>query len=730
MSEAIPRRIQPLATATLTLLSVATAIGMCRLFSDWAFLERMLIVVIGAHVVSMAIRATPLPAWAAIPLSLLCTIWLIGIVYHRDTTAAMLPTGDMIEALRADIRLVWEQFPKAVAPVPSAGSFAAVAGGFLALAAPISDAFAFRAFGRAEAVVPSAIVFIFVAALGTSRHRIAVAALWSGCALLLVAVLRAVHRGEAATWAGGMRPALAGIVPAAVAGAVIVAVTAAVVGPRLPGAGAEALVDTRNRANENTEVVSPLVDIKSQLVNRSNVLLFTVRTETPRYWRLIGLSDFDGRIWKPGDEGLRSRAPQPTVGQPVAAEITVERLGGVLLPAAYLPAQWSNAAFDWAPTSQALVYSGDRLPRDETVSILSYVHDLGPAELDTATSDRPPSNAFKAISSGLPDLAFRLTAEVTDQQPTPYRKALALQNWFRQDFTYDLDVQSGHSNDAMREFLEIRRGYCEQFAGTFAAMARIAGLPSRVAVGFTAGVATAGGTYEVRGRQAHAWPEIWFDGYGWVAFEPTPGRGQPGSEQVTGVPATQDTGEAEPNQASAPPTTLPGEDPAVVPPPTEAGASPSTTIAPIGASTSANTPSLGTWLAVLLAAAILIGWPVLMPRLIRDRRRRAAGEDPRDRVSSAWNRTRRALEPLADAPAGATPAQFASHVRTKVDVVNPDLVDHLAASVTEAVYGSASVGPEAADEAERGAASIIESLSQQQTLGQRVAAHYDPRRVP
>src|SRR5207253_3253245 len=78
------------------------------------------------------------------------------------------------------------------------------------------------------------------------------------------------------------------------------------------------------------------------------------------------------------------------------------------------------------------------------------------------------------------------------------------------------------------------------FAGTFAAMARAIGLPSRVAVGFTPGVLEADGLWHITGRQAHAWPEVFVAGYGWVAFEPTPGRGAPGAEAYTGVPAQQD----------------------------------------------------------------------------------------------------------------------------------------------------------------------------------------------
>ena len=97
----------------------------------------------------------------------------------------------------------------------------------------------------------------------------------------------------------------------------------------------------------------------------------------------------------------------------------------------------------------------------------------------------------------------------------------------------------------MQEFLAQRRGYCEQFAGTYAAFARVLGLPSRVAVGFTPGEQRGDGRYYVQGKHAHSWPEIYFAGVGWVPFEPTPGRGNQAAEQYTGVaPAQADGGEA------------------------------------------------------------------------------------------------------------------------------------------------------------------------------------------
>ncbi len=147
----------------------------------------------------------------------------------------------------------------------------------------------------------------------------------------------------------------------------------------------------------------------------------------------------------------------------------------------------------------------------------------------------PPANSPNVISrsppTSRPSWPTR-PARITAGASTRYDRAIALQNWFR-GFTYDLSFRAGHSQTAMQEFLARRRGYCEQFAGTYAAFARVVGLPSRVAVGFTQGEQRDDGRYYVQGKHAHAWPEIYFDGVGWVPFEPTPGRTNPAAVQYT-----------------------------------------------------------------------------------------------------------------------------------------------------------------------------------------------------
>ena len=112
---------------------------------------------------------------------------------------------------------------------------------------------------------------------------------------------------------------------------------------------------------------------------------------------------------------------------------------------------------------------------------------------------------FTALPSEFPtnvrDKAIELTASVGSR----YEKSLALEKFFQENFTYDLSAQSTGGKKAIERFLfDTQRGYCEQFSGTFAAMARSIGIPARVAVGFTQGQKDANGVYHVSGRHAHA----------------------------------------------------------------------------------------------------------------------------------------------------------------------------------------------------------------------------------
>ena len=323
-------------------------------------------------------------------------------------------------------------------------------------------------------------------------------------------------------------------------------------------------------------VGSPLVDIRSRLVNRSDTELFVVRATEPAYWRVSGLASFDGSTWSLPERDTERAGGELADAAPTAREnhqeVLIAALRGQLVPAAAEPVAVTGEGLRWSAETSTLVRTDRDLETGDRIDIVSAMPSFTADVLRSTSSDQPPDPIYLTLPDGFPETVAATAAAVTQGAPTNYDAMLALQNWFQTQFRYSLDVPAGHSNSAIEAFLRQRVGYCEQFAGTFAAMARTLGIPSRLAVGYTPGQLLSDRWYSVTGRNSHAWPEVWFDGLGWVPFEPTPGRGIPGAENYTGVAAAQDE--------SIPDARTPGEG-AVTPPPTPTTVfSPPTTIRP------------------------------------------------------------------------------------------------------------------------------------------------------
>ncbi len=716
------------ATVALTLLTIVTAISMCRVFPDWAYLRPMLVVCIGVHAVMCLLRILKVTAWLALPTGLVALAVLVGLIYFRDSTRLGLPTGDTVEQFRISMRLVWRQFPTAVSPVPSEGSFAIAATTALALCAWLADSFAFRAFGRAEAVVPAGVVFIFTSALGIDRNRVLVAALWVGAAILTVAALRMAHSRDDSAWMGKRRQSLWSALPAAVACALFATTGAVAVAPQLPGAGDKALLDTRNRDGDVTEIVSPLVDIRSRLVNRGNVELFTVATERPDYLALTALARFDGTRWTPLAED--ARVADGTLGAPtpnaelVLQQITVKKLGGQLAPAQRTAssASWTGRTLLYADEAGALFVDGGLQPGYQ-YQVTSAGGQATDTELRGTSVDRAPNSIYYDLPAGVPQEIFDIAQAVTAQATTPFDKALALQTWFRTQFKYSTTVQRGHNDDAMLNFLSIKKGYCEQFSATFATMARAIGLPARVMVGFTQGQLRADGLYHVAGRHAHAWDEVWFDGYGWQLFDPTPGRGSPSAEAHTGVPASQQEGNDTPDGNTSDNVPTPSFTPPSIARDRPANEGPTGPTTPRNAvvSSSSDGSSPGGWIIAAILLAI-VAWVIAMPRVL-NRWSRLRARDPIDRVTSAWAATVRSLT-MAGAPrvAGATPMEYAR----SVDVGRSETVE-IARLVTRAVYSPRGVDDSAAARSELLRGEVDAACRARMSLATRLLDHLDPR---
>ena len=181
----------------------------------------------------------------------------------------------------------------------------------------------------------------------------------------------------------------------------------------------------------------------------------------------------------------------------------------------------------WDPARDEVVGDG------ATTQGLTYQVTIAPLALspdvlraDSAGAMDPSSPALAVPESAFVGEIQARAIEITADQPTTYDQAIALQSYFRDiaAFRYDPDVPPAQTEDAVWDFLNQRTGFCVQFATAMTIMARTLGIPARLAVGFLPGRpnTAVSGQFVVSGRQAHAWPELYFADAGWVRFEPTP----------------------------------------------------------------------------------------------------------------------------------------------------------------------------------------------------------------
>lgn len=275
---------------------------------------------------------------------------------------------------------------------------------------------------------------------------------------------------------------------------------------------------------------SPLDMIRSPLAAGADVEVFRVRADAASYWRLTTLPGFDGERWFApanelgyiGDDDGGARE-----GRELRQEIEIRALTGTLVPVAPEPVN-ATATDDlrWSQALGALVAMTELAPGDR-FDVVSTSPEFTAEELRAATTNDPPASGYVDLPDTVPASLLRTVDAVTAGAATDYDRLVVLQRWFQAEFEYSTDVQTGHGYAAIETLLRTRVGSNEQFASTFAVLARTLGIPSRVAVGFTSGELRSDGWYSVANRNSHAWPEIWFDGIGWTPFEPTPPRNAP-----------------------------------------------------------------------------------------------------------------------------------------------------------------------------------------------------------
>ncbi|HEX5994796.1 MAG TPA: DUF3488 and transglutaminase-like domain-containing protein [Jiangellales bacterium] len=449
---------------------------------------------------------------------------------------------------------------------------------------------------------------------------------------------------------------------------------------------------------------NPIVDLRRDLVREDNIEIFryTTTADQPEYIRTATLDVFDGEQWRqserpvPESQHVADGLPWPP-GLPTSADVTAveyefdmtEDFSSRLLPLAY-PTRSIDVEGDWrydSATLDVVAARDDMDIRGQSYRATSLAIDLDNTELRDAAPVIEEMQELVQLPEGMRDQLGEFIDEAIGDITNPHEQAAALQAWFRSlgDFSYSLEREPGTSASLLLDFLQNRVGYCEQFAATMAIMARAVGIPARVAVGYTPGEEQDDGSRIVRSHDSHAWPELFFDGVGWVRFEPTPSTRTNAAPAWTLPVRENDGGSQTPDGAEASPGAT-GNDRG----PANAGDLAQDDLGALGGGT--GQPSR--WPVVLLVATVLLVL-VLVPHtsavIIRSSRWRRAEGDPVAEAEAAWTDFRDAVRDAGLRwDAAATPRGMRRRLESQlyVDDTTSALVWQLVQAIEQARYAA------------------------------------------
>ncbi|ABK02602.1 transglutaminase domain protein [Arthrobacter sp. FB24] len=431
--------------------------------------------------------------------------------------------------------------------------------------------------------------------------------------------------------------------------------------------------------------LNPMISLGNSLRSPSGDGRITYATSAsrPPYLRSVTVDRFDGDSWSPDDRDASRRVGvgRMDAGYEILADEQVRQVTAVntgrftspYLPVPYAPDAVNGLAGRWSWDPATLSIKGvDTNSRNQQYVVQSTAPRLTPELLSQSSAPvRGISEEFLRAPNNVPDIVRSTADKVTAGSSTAYAKAMAIQNYLRSlEFTYSLQspVQGGYDGNGLSvlaDFLTQKSGYCIHFASAMAVMARLEGIPSRIAVGYAPGRST-GATvsvpgqgalteYEVDSRDAHAWPELYFQGLGWVAFEPTPSRGVvPDYASQTSTPGGASTNENNddliPSNAATP------------------GATPGATPTPLPGLESAGEPGhpltlplYGT--AAVLLLALIAGSPRMVRAGLRSRRLRSVPALGGNTAAAAWAELRDLATDYGLAPGPSeTPRHFSSRL--------------------------------------------------------------------
>ncbi|MDK1475585.1 transglutaminaseTgpA domain-containing protein [Streptomyces sp. 549] len=570
------------------LATLAAAAALLPLVTPAGWMVQAALLLAVQTLVGVGARRIPLARPLVLAAQAAVSVLLITLVFTREVAfAGVIPGPDSVQYLGVLLSEGADDVGRFAIPAPvTEGIRLLLVGGVLAVGLLV-DALAVTFRSAAPAGLP--LLALYSVAAGLSPDGASWA--WFLCAAGgYLVLLLAEGRDRLSQWGqvfsggtGPHDPALGGPVLAPVrTGRRIGAASLglALLVPALLPSLNSGLLDPAGRSGGGSgggtvSAVNPLVSLQDSLNQPENRTVLTYESDATStqdlYLRIVALDQFDGTSWKPSERRIQAvprPLPQPPgLSSDVDTDVVTTRIAAAdwyaqnWLPMPY-PARQVDIDGRWRfePVGRTLV--GDRGQTTKGVRYQVESLQVRPTAAQLAEAPQPQPGMLReytAVPPSLPDEVRSTARRVTAGSANHYERALALQEWFAREggFTYNTEVRAGTGSSAIARFLEQKEGFCVHFAFSMAAMSRTLGIPARVAVGFTPGTSD-GETTRVGLQDAHAWPELYFEGVGWTRFEPTPSRGstpgyaqpdlpEPGAEEpALPEPEQNDEPEAQP----------------------------------------------------------------------------------------------------------------------------------------------------------------------------------------
>ncbi len=315
----------------------------------------------------------------------------------------------------------------------------------------------------------------------------------------------------------------------------------------------------------------PMVSLAQSLRRPEEVDILEVKADVaPEYLRLVILDQPGPDSWTASTLDLSTTVAvnnvlPPPKGLSDRIKVTTHNLS--VVPTDDFPSNSSWLPVPFGASYLSINNDWAYVPRDQTVTAMRETaasrlngytvnyRRVEPTADDLRSAGAAPNDIreeFGGVPGDMPQQIASTASAVTSGATTAYDEALLLQDFFRDssNFSYDVDAAYGYGYQAMTEFLDKGRGFCQQFSATMTMMARTLGIPARIVVGFLQPERVDGETFVFTSHNVHSWPELYFDGVGWVRFEPTPGVGAPVPPYARNVTPGSELPSVNPTQGS------------------------------------------------------------------------------------------------------------------------------------------------------------------------------------